>query len=157
MASNGEQAVKSIMETHFISPTALAVLLRDPFTPEDFEEFINERQKTLLNAIESLLVKERIDLPPDLRLLDENIEQVELRLRQKIAHTLGGDEGAIPPHILQKIDGRLQAATKKNPAFDSEKYASLNNKLEFANRIASSRSRNIRFLKFSNSARFRRS
>ena len=63
-------------------PPPHSILLRAPFTPDDFEAFIAERQLTLLNAIENLLIKEeRLDLSPNLRELDEQIEQAELRLR----------------------------------------------------------------------------
>src|SRR5204863_2312043 len=78
---NGENTVRAILESHFISPAALAILLRDPFTPEDYEAFISERQRTIQDAIENLLIKERLDLEPQLRELDAKVEAVELRLR----------------------------------------------------------------------------
>jgi len=40
------------------------------------------RQRTLQDAIEDLLVKERLDLPPQLRELDAQVEAVELNLRR---------------------------------------------------------------------------
>ena len=64
---SGENAVRSMLKSHFISSEALAVLLRTPFTSDDYEAFIVERQRTLLEAIENLLIKERIDLSPQLR------------------------------------------------------------------------------------------
>lgn len=72
--SNGESAVRSILESHFISPLAFTILLRDPFGPDDFEAFIAERQRTIQGAIESLLIKERLDLAPQLRELDAFID-----------------------------------------------------------------------------------
>ena len=76
---NGENTVRAILESHFISPSALAVLLQDPFTPEDYDAFISERQRTIQDAIENLLIKERLDLEPQLRELDGKVESVELR------------------------------------------------------------------------------
>ena len=35
--SNGENEVRSILEAHFISPAAFDILLRSPFTPDDYE------------------------------------------------------------------------------------------------------------------------
>jgi hypothetical protein len=128
--ANGEATVRATLESHFISPTALAILLRDPFTPSDFEAFLTERQRTLQEAIEDLLVKERLDLPPQLRELDAEIETVELKLRTLIGAALGGDAAKLPPHVLQKIDERLQAATKKNPALDTNHYGLLAGKLD---------------------------
>ena len=52
---NGSEKVHEMMQTHFISPEALKILLRDPFTPQDFEAFITERQKSFRQAIASVL------------------------------------------------------------------------------------------------------
>lgn len=131
IASNGEQAVRAILESHFISPAAQAVLLRDPFTPDDFEAFIAERQRTLQDAIENLLVKERLDLPLQLRELDEKIEQVELNLRRAIVSALDGDAAQLPSHVVQRAEERIQRAAKKNAALDMERYQTLEGKLEF--------------------------
>lgn len=132
MAANGEAAVRSTLETHFISPAAFSILLRDPFTPADFEAFLAERQRTFQEAIEDLLVKERLDLAPQLRDLDVQIERIELALRAHIDEALAGDPAALPPHVLQNIEARLQAAAKKNPALDAEHFEALNGKLEYA-------------------------
>ena len=132
IAENGEAAVRAILESHFISPTAFDILRRTPFGPEDFEAFVAERQRTLQDAIEDLLVKERLDLPPQLRNLDVQVEAVELMLRQIINETLGGDAVRLPTHVLQNIDGRIQAAAKKNAALDLSYYKTLGGKLEYA-------------------------
>lgn len=131
MQSNGEVAVRAILESHFISPAAQAILLRDPFTPDDFQAYIAERQRTLQDAIESLLIKERLDLPPQLREFDTRIEQVELQLRAVIASTLSDSASRLPPHVNQKADERIQGALKKNAALDAERYKGLAGKLEF--------------------------
>ncbi|KAF5064478.1 hypothetical protein DSECCO2_284020 [anaerobic digester metagenome] len=131
IAENGESNVRAILESHFISPAAMEILLRDPFTPDDFEAFIAERQRTLQQAVESLLIKERFDLPPHLRDLDEDIEQVELGLRRIIATALKDDPAELPPHLLQKADERILGAARKNPAMDIEQYGTLAGKLEY--------------------------
>ena len=81
---SGETTVRGILESHFISPIAFDILLRKPFGPDDFEAFIAERQRTLQDAIENLLIKERLDLTPKLRDLDAETEQVELNLRRTV-------------------------------------------------------------------------
>jgi hypothetical protein len=129
---NGEGRVRAILESHFISPEAQAILLRDPFTPDDFEAFIAERQRTFQEAIENLLVKERLDLPPQLRELDERIERIELGLRGAVASAAGDDAEQVPPHLMLKINERIQAAAKKNAALDVEYYQTLEGKLEFS-------------------------
>lgn len=131
IVANGENAVRSILESHFISPAAQAILLRNPFTPDDYEEFIAERQRTLQLAIENLLIKERLDLSPPLRELDEQIEQVELSLRNLIETALEGDLSLVPNNIRQNVDERIQRASKKNAALDVETYTDLSGQLEF--------------------------
>lgn len=132
IGQNGEATVRATLESHFISPTAFDILLRDPFEPADYEDFVAERQRTLQEAIEDLLVKERLDLPPQLRELDAMIESVELALRRLVVEALGGDADHLPPHVKQKLEERLAAAAKKNPALDAERYATLDGRLEFA-------------------------
>ena len=110
---------------------ALDLLLRDPFTPADFEEFLAERQRTIQDAIENLLVKERLDISVPLRELDAQIEQVEQALRHTIDVTLGGEPSRLPQHVQGNVDERIQAAARKNPALDVEHYQTLIGKLEY--------------------------
>jgi hypothetical protein len=128
---NGEAAVRAILESHFISRIAFDILLRDPFTTSDFDAFLAERQRTLQDAIENLLIKERLDLSPKLRELDEQLEQVELHLRRIVAGTLDGAASKLPQHVLHKVYERLAATAKKDPAFDQERYETLAGKLEY--------------------------
>lgn len=127
---NGENTVRSVLESHFISPAAFDILLRDPFTPADFEAFVGERQRTISAAIEALLIKERLDLTPQLRDLDAAVEGVELRLRQ-LVETTAGSESEIPPHLLQKVALRIAGALKKNAAMDKDRYTTLAGMLEY--------------------------
>lgn len=129
---NGENTVRAMLESHFISPAALKILLRDPFGAEDFDAFITERQRTLQEAIENLLIKERLDLSPKLREMDAGVEAIELSLRQTIASAIDGNNSALPPHVSAKIEERLQAAAKKNAALDLKHYQKLGSKLEYA-------------------------
>ena len=115
IAQNGEATVRAILESHFISPAAFDILLRDPFGPDDFEAFITERQRTIQDAIENLLIKERLDLPPQLRELDAATEQVELAVRKAVETTLSGDVSQVPPHVLQKVDDGSPGRQRKTP------------------------------------------
>lgn len=128
---NGESTVRAILESHFISPLAFDILLRAPFSPDDFEAFITERQRTLQDAIENLLIKERLDLPPQLRELDMATEKVELTLRKAMETILAGESSSIPQHIIQKVDERIARAAKKNASLDVERYQTLAGKLEY--------------------------
>ena len=130
IASNGDD-IRAILKSHFISPAALKILMRDPFAPEDYDAFTTERQHTLQLAIESLLIKERLDLSPPLRELDERIEQIELNLRSAIDKALDGDWLAIPQHIQSKVEERIQKAIKKSSILNPDDYSTLSKKLEF--------------------------
>ena len=132
MEANGEATVRATLESHFISASAVEVLLRDPFEPSDYEAFLTERQRTLQEAIEDLLVKERLDLSPRLRELDSSVEWTELTVRDLICTALDEDESKLPAHVRQRIDERIEAAAKRNPALDADHYGSLRGKLEYA-------------------------
>lgn len=132
IARTSRAEVERIMASHFISPAALDVLLRNPFTTSDYDAFIIERQKTLTTAIESLLVNERLDLPADLRALDARMETIELKLRAAIVQVSGGDASCLPPHVVGKVDDRIKSELKKNPALDAVQMKSLARRLEYA-------------------------
>ena len=84
-----------------------------------------------MRAIESLLIKERLDLEPRLRDLDEKLERVELDLRAIVAATLNEDVSTLPSHVLQKADERIQRQLRQNPALDADYYRTMKGKLEF--------------------------
>lgn len=132
MKNSSENQIRALLESHFISPAAFSILLRVPFGPDDYEAFISERQRTILEAIEDLLIKERLDLSPSLRELDAGIENTELALRKCIAETLDNNAEKLPPHINRKFDEAIRRAAKKNAAIDPENYRALSGKLEFS-------------------------
>ena len=128
---NGVAKVRELLQTHMISPAAQGILMRDPFTSEDFEAFISERQKTILGEIEDLLIKERLDLSPPLRELDAQLESIELKLRDVLMEKLGDNVDALPDNIQQKINERISRAVKKNPSLDLADFEALEKKLEY--------------------------
>ena len=128
---NGESTVRATLESHLISPAAFDILLRDPFGPDDFEAFIAERQRTIQEAIEDLLVKERLGLAPQLRELDVQIEDIELKLRGLIDETLAGDVASVPSHVREKVSLRVDAAVQKSATGTIDGYAKLAGQLEF--------------------------
>ncbi|MFN8474612.1 MAG: DUF262 domain-containing protein [Anaerolineae bacterium] len=132
IAANGEKAVREMLESHFISPAAMAILMRQPFTPADYDEFITERQRCLQQGIENLLVKARLRLSPDVRELDERIERVERDLRNIVVKMLENDPKQLPANILQKIDERVRQNLRNNPGRDIDNSSSLAAMLEFS-------------------------
>lgn len=133
MKTNGEDKVRAILEDHFISAHALDILLRNPFTPNDFQDFINERQRTIFDAIENLLIKERINFEPDLREIDQQIEKIELAIRVNIATALENDPQRLPEKQSKNVKDRIAQAVRKNAALDAGNYQSLHSQMEYFN------------------------
>lgn len=129
--ASGETAVRATLESHFVSAAGLEILLRDPFHENDYEDFVSERQRTLIDGIENLLIKARLDLSPQLRELDSRVEKVELMLRQRIEKALGGDMSLLPSQVSEKAQGRRQAALRKALDLESSGRESLANLLEY--------------------------
>lgn len=57
-AKNDEE-VYALLNSHLISRKAADILMRDNFSPEDYEEFIEERHKTIISELKSLLGVEK--------------------------------------------------------------------------------------------------
>ena len=54
IAQNGEAEILKILESHFISHRAFEILVRKPFTPDDFEEFVQERWEAFRKRLKGL-------------------------------------------------------------------------------------------------------
>lgn len=59
------------------------------------------------------------------------MERVELALRDAVKVALNDDLAGLPPHIVQRLDERIQRAVKKNAAFDIADFARLGAQLEY--------------------------
>lgn len=55
---NGETEVLNILNSHFISRRAFDILVRDPFAPGDFEDFIEERSDAFRNRLHRLALQD---------------------------------------------------------------------------------------------------
>jgi len=53
--SKNPEQVYELLESHLISRKAVDILMKKDFSKKDFEEFINERQKTIIDEIKKLL------------------------------------------------------------------------------------------------------
>ena len=124
--------MRRILASHFVSPAAFYVLLKDPFSRQDFETFLEQRQHTIREAIVGLLEGSRLQSPVPLEGLDAQIKDTELGLRRLIAQDLNDDPAVLPDHVQQRIRERLQTAFRTTPAFDMKQYATLPSQLHFA-------------------------
>lgn len=133
--NNDPEKVYAVLASHLISKKAVAVLLRDPFTKEDFEEFLSIRQGTIRNAIENMLIREKIGIQVALQALNESIEKVELQLRNVIISTLGNGSDAYklntPSHIQEKVEKRIKNEISKKPGMTADNFEQFSDKLKF--------------------------
>ena len=127
----GEAVVRQNLSQHFISAESISILLRADFGPNDFVEFLESRKKTILIALQDLLINERIDLDPSLKELDIAIEKIELSLRKLIVDTLGEDTQKIPQDIREKAEERIQRELKKDHSKNPDDYKLTSRYLEY--------------------------
>lgn len=128
---NNKKDVMDILATHYISEKATEILLRPNFGPDDFREFISEREKTLIQGIQQELIDQQISVSIPNRELDEAIESIELGLRMKIVAELGNETSAIPAHLVPKASERMNRMLKKDKTKIASDYESTSALLEF--------------------------
>lgn len=131
--NNDEETVNKVLRSHLLSAKAVEILLREDFSKEDYYEFIEERQKSIFDAIEDLILKENVKIPPHLKELDLKIEKIELAIRDQIANLFEGKHigDIIPSHIEEKIRYRIDHTLKKNPTMHRSQFDSLRAKLDY--------------------------
>lgn len=131
--NNGETKFHKIMESHLISKKATEILMRNPFAKEDYYEFISERERTVKEYLQSNIIEDNLNLPPQLKELDIKIEDVELQLRDIIADSINEERYGelIPPHIIEKVSKRIQTTLKKNPSLSIEDFKSSRKKMDY--------------------------
>jgi len=117
--NNDEKSVYRLLESHLISPKAVEILLRDPFTPDDFYAFLEERKRTVLDLIESKFIQPE-PVNEALEELDKAVEKIELGLRDLIIKQLNLQTSEdffarIPSHLWPKVKSRVEQARRKNP------------------------------------------
>ena len=128
----GEASVRETLRAHLISDVAFDILCRDPFEKDDFEAFLSERQRTIQQAIEVLLIKGRLDLTPDLREMDRRVEIVELELRKLVVATLNSDSQRVPQSVRVKWQPRIETVKRKQPGLAADAFDALRVQLEYA-------------------------
>ena len=127
--NNNEKKVYDVLESHLISRKAVEILLRDPFTKTDWDEFLDVRKHSIFQAIENRLIRESLPIPPILKEINDRIEKVEVKIRALInliaVKNEIGFEKLIPQHISQKLIDRIESEERKNPKFTKSSEATL--------------------------------
>lgn len=117
---NDKETVYKVLKSHLISKKAVDILLRDDFTIDDFNDFINERKETILKTIYKTVIDDSVELPEDLDKLNKAIEQIELHLRSLISEELNLNsrndiKEQLPPNIYDNFSQKVNRERKRNP------------------------------------------
>ncbi len=135
LENNNEEKVYKVLSSHLISRKAVSILLRDPFTKADFDDFLQERLHAIRDAIDNMLIKEKIEIPVALKTLNDDIEKIEKKLRELIVQRMSDDHEAYkkttPTHIQDKVERRISSELKKKPGLQPEDFESYTQKLKF--------------------------
>jgi hypothetical protein len=133
--NNDPNQIYKVFESHLISRQAVDILLRKPFTKSDFDEFLDERKRTIFNAIQYQLIDEKIDLPENLKDLDIEIEKIEFKVRDLITFIFNNDyqeyKNHIPQHIQDNVQRRIKLDLKKKPNLSEDDYMNFSKRIEF--------------------------
>jgi len=134
-SSNTEKVYK-VLESHLISRKAVEILLRADFKKEDYFEFINERKKTIIDAIRYKIISEEIDLPDNLKELNDKLEKIEILIRDLIADVLADKtqnpfKDLVTSDIQEKVIQRINQYLKKFPQKEDTEFDDFRKKLDY--------------------------
>jgi len=132
LENNGSEKFYKILESHLISKKSADILMRKPFTKEDYYEFIAEREKSVKSYIKSSIIDDFRELPVELRVINDQIEELELKIRDVIASKINGQyKEFIAGHVQDKVSRRIENTLKKNPSLSIEYFSSTRKKLDY--------------------------
>jgi hypothetical protein len=135
LENNDPEKVYSVLASHLISRKAVEILLRDPFEKSDYDEFLQVRLETILDAIDDQLIKDIVEIPLALKKLNDAVEEIELKLRQLLIEKSNGDPDSYvamtPPHIREKVNKRIEVELKKKPGLTEDDFSSFSVRLKY--------------------------
>jgi hypothetical protein len=134
--TQGKSETIALLKGHFINEKALQVLLRDPFTPEDYLEFINARKEAIIQGIESNIIKNEVIIEtPKADVIRTELGLLERKLREVVStnlSTISDDpyRDFIKDRIKEEIDRKIFSDMKKSPHLTFADFESFDKKLE---------------------------
>ncbi|WP_448509980.1 GmrSD restriction endonuclease domain-containing protein [Immundisolibacter sp.] len=135
LRNNDAERVYKVLASHLITKEAVQVLLRNPFTKDDYYEFIEIRRKEIIRFIEDRIINDEVKLPANLKRLDNQIEEIEIGLRELLNNTLGNSQNPFKEFVTSqtqlKVADRIRRAIKKNPAFTEDSFNTFRSKLNY--------------------------
>lgn len=119
--------IRTILEKHCITKDAFDVLIKEPFTKDDFREFLSIRSRTIKKQIRNLLeeywtTSSQLGLSGSQirdmkRKLDGRVKGVECKLRDLIDTSFGGKIDVLPGFVRVRIESRIESKKSQNPLF----------------------------------------
>lgn len=133
LENNDEQEVYNVFQSHLISKRAIDILLREPFHKEDFEEFLEERKSTIIEAIEKKLILDKLNFDKEEKEHYADIGKIEISLRKLIIEKFGNGLDAyrekVPSVIQEVVEKQIQSKLRKKPYMSLSDYNSFESRL----------------------------
>jgi len=134
--TQGERETAELLKGHFINEHATSVLLRTPFTKEDYVEFINTRKQTLIEGIDRMIIKNEVTVEtPKADAIRMELGQLERKLRVAVAEVLcsisnNPYEDFVSDRVKEEVDRKVLSEMKKSPHLTFADFNSFDKKLE---------------------------
>lgn len=134
----GEERARRLLASHLISSKAISILLRTPFTPRDFDDFIKERQESLYNLLNDIVLKLPLgeEMTHTTSMIKNELDEIELSLRDLIAEV--GDSNSSDPfkeivseRTREKCNNTFIASQKKDPYLTDDSFKTYRQKLDY--------------------------
>ena len=130
--------IRAILERHCITENAFEALVREPFTKDDFREFLLIRSRTIKEKIRGLIeeyptTSSQLQICEKRRKLKDRVENVELKLRDLIDSSFHGNIDVLPSFVRVRIEDNIDDKKKSNPAFARTFKRTLGNYLKESN------------------------
>ena len=127
--------IRAILERHCITENAFDVLIREPFTKDDFREFLLIRSRTIKKKIRGLIeeyptTSSQLQICDKRRKLKKRVEDMELILRDLIDSKFCGNIDVLPSFVKVRIEDNIDRKKKSNPAFARDFRRTLGNYLK---------------------------
>ncbi len=119
LEENDSGILKKIFYSHYIDSSAFSILQREPFTVEDFNEFLSKRSDSIFKGLDKIIFDDSnissTEEKSDTISIEKNVKETELKIRNFINFILKGDVKSIPGHFLgnEKILQRIRASYLK--------------------------------------------
>lgn len=131
---NGRTEVLEVMKSHLISEQAVDILLRNPFTEEDFSQFLDVRQKEIVKAVSNNILNKPFE---ERELKDseyyEEIGKIEIKLREVIVdaidNTLESYKELTPSNVQEYIEEHINRILRQKPYSKYSDFDSFSSRL----------------------------